>query len=35
MIKYYTQFLKKLRVLGLYLVEFYDNNFIEEKVYFL
>lgn len=34
MIKYWTQFLKKLEAFDLYLIKFYKNSFIEKKVYF-
>lgn len=35
MIKYYAQFFKKLKTLGYYLIKFYNNYFIKEKVFFL
>lgn len=34
MLEYQTQFLKKLKAFGPYLVEFHDDGFIEEKRYF-
>ena len=34
MIEYQAQFFKKLKVLDLYLVKFYNDSFIEEKAYF-
>lgn len=35
MIKYYSQFLKKLKVFNFYLIEFYQNYFIKPKIYLL
>lgn len=34
-VEYQAQFLKKFEVLGLYFVEFYNNSFIEKKMYLL
>ena len=33
MVKYRAQFLKELKALSLYLIEFRNGGFMEEKVY--